>query len=122
MLPTSAKYKSPVTLSKLKYSLLLTNMYTGFLSGKTVPLTLTTTADRWNANEPSRMSGCVSCNSCELLVKLTMSISETVEVVKKITKQTLTRDAFIAAKILKEGFRKVYNVWTKSHFSNFEVG
>ena len=22
----------------------------------------------------------------------------------------------------KEGFRKVFNVWTKSHFSNFEVG
>ena len=26
-----------------------------------------------------------------------------------------TRDAFPAAKILKEGFQKVSNVWTKSH-------
>ena len=34
----------------------------------------------------------------------------------------LTRDAFPTAKTRKEGFRKVFNVWTKSHFSNFEVG
>ena len=33
-----------------------------------------------------------------------------------------TRDAFLAAKISKEGFWKVFNVWTKFHFSNFEVG
>ena len=32
-----------------------------------------------------------------------------------------TRDAFPAAKIRKEWFRKVFNVLTKSHFSNFEV-
>ena len=32
------------------------------------------------------------------------------------------RDAFPAAKICKEGFRKVFNVWTKSHFSNSDVG
>ena len=29
-----------------------------------------------------------------------------------------TRDAFPAAKIRKEGFGKVFNVWTKSYFSN----
>ena len=33
-----------------------------------------------------------------------------------------TRGAFPAAKIRKEGFRKVFNVWNKSLFSNFEVG
>ena len=33
-----------------------------------------------------------------------------------------TRDAFPAAKTRKEGFRKVFNVWSKSHFSNFGVG
>ena len=33
-----------------------------------------------------------------------------------------TRDAFPAAKIRKEGYRKVFNVWTESYFSNFEVG
>ena len=33
-----------------------------------------------------------------------------------------TRDAFPAAKIRKEKFRKVFNIWTKSHFNNFEVG
>ena len=33
-----------------------------------------------------------------------------------------TREAFPAVKICKEGLRKVFNVWTKSHFSNFEVG
>ena len=33
-----------------------------------------------------------------------------------------TRDVFPAAKIRKEGFRKVFNVWAESHFSNFEVG
>ena len=32
----------------------------------------------------------------------------------------LTRDALPAAKIRKDGFQKVFNVWTKSHFSNFE--
>ena len=26
------------------------------------------------------------------------------------------------SKIRKEGFRKVSNVWSKSHFGNFEVG
>ena len=26
------------------------------------------------------------------------------------------------AKVRKEGFRKVFNVWTKSHLSNFELG
>ena len=35
---------------------------------------------------------------------------------------TSTRHAFPAAKIRKEGLWKVLNVWTKSHFSNFEVG
>ena len=33
-----------------------------------------------------------------------------------------TRDAIPAAKIRKSGLRKVFTVWTKSHFSNFEVG
>ena len=33
-----------------------------------------------------------------------------------------TRGAFPAAKIRKEGFWKVFNVWNKSLFSNFEVG
>ena len=33
-----------------------------------------------------------------------------------------TRDAFPAAKIRKERFRKVLNIRTKSCFSNFEVG
>ena len=33
-----------------------------------------------------------------------------------------TRDTFPVEKIRKEVFRKVFNVWTKSHFSNFEVG
>ena len=31
-------------------------------------------------------------------------------------------DAFPAAKICKKGLQKVFNVWTKSHFSNSEVG
>ena len=31
-------------------------------------------------------------------------------------------NAFLVAKIRKEGFQKVFNAWTKSHFSNFEVG
>ena len=34
----------------------------------------------------------------------------------------VTRDFFPLAKIHKNGFRKVFNVWTKSHFSTFEVG
>ena len=34
---------------------------------------------------------------------------------------TQTRDAFREAKILNKGFQKVFNVWTKSHFNNFEV-
>ena len=33
----------------------------------------------------------------------------------------ITKYAFPTAKISKEEFRKVFNVWTKSHFSNFEV-
>ena len=33
-----------------------------------------------------------------------------------------TREAFPAVKICKEGLRKVFNVWNKSHFSNFEMG
>ena len=33
----------------------------------------------------------------------------------------ITRDAFPAAKLCKKGFWKVFNVWTKSHFSNFQV-
>ena len=39
-----------------------------------------------------------------------------------ITDKILTRDAYSVAKIRNTGFRKVFNVWTKSHFSNFEVG
>ena len=37
-------------------------------------------------------------------------------------KPNQARDAFPAAKIRKKGFRKVFNVWTKLHFSNFEEG
>ena len=36
--------------------------------------------------------------------------------------QKKPRDPFPAAKIRKEEFRKVFNVLTKSHFSNFDVG
>ena len=32
-----------------------------------------------------------------------------------------TKDDLSTAKIRKEGFRKVFHVWTKSHFSDFEV-
>ena len=34
----------------------------------------------------------------------------------------VTTDVFPAAKIHEEGFQKVFNVWTKYHFNNFEVG
>ena len=40
----------------------------------------------------------------------------------RILVQIKTRDAFPAPKTRKEGFRKVFNVWAKSHFSNFKVG
>ena len=40
-------------------------------------------------------------------------------VLNKVNKTT--RDAFPAAKIRKEWFRKIFNVWNKSHFSNFAV-
>ena len=42
---------------------------------------------------------------------------------KRLLKRILiqTRDAFPATKLRKEGFRKVFNVCIKSHFSNFEV-
>ena len=33
-----------------------------------------------------------------------------------------TRDIFSAAKSYKKRFRNVFNVWTKSHLSNFEIG
>ena len=33
-----------------------------------------------------------------------------------------TRDAFPAVKIRKEGFFNIFNAWTRSHYSNFEVG
>ena len=34
----------------------------------------------------------------------------------------ITRDAFLAAKLRKEGFWELFTVRTKSHLSNFEVG
>ena len=34
----------------------------------------------------------------------------------------ITRNAFLAAKLRKDGFRKLFTVRTKSHFSNFELG
>ena len=40
-------------------------------------------------------------------------------VLNKVNKTT--RDAFAAAKIRKEWFRKIFNVWNKSHFSNSAV-
>ena len=39
---------------------------------------------------------------------------------KTINSKT-TREAFPAAKIRKEGCRKLFNVWAKLHFSNFEA-
>ena len=36
--------------------------------------------------------------------------------------QLITRDVFPAANIRKGRFRKVSNVWIKSHFNNFELG
>ena len=40
----------------------------------------------------------------------------------EVTFSQKTRDAFPTAKVRKEGFQNVFNVWVKSHFSNFELG
>ena len=50
-----------------------------------------------------------------------MLFFETREKIKDSSTDTII-DAFPAATIRRKGLQKVFNVWTKSHFSNFEVG